>query len=144
MLNSAVRIPLIIRVPGTHSPNTTFNGPVELIDLGPTLVELGGGTLRHKQFGRSLVPVLERPGAHHRSDAVVELRRELMLFDHSWKMTINARGDCYLLFDRTKDPEERNNMAAKVECRDVERQLVSRLRLRIEEAQLTDADLGLC
>jgi arylsulfatase len=143
MLDPAVRVPLIIRAPGARAPNTRFNEPVELFDLGPTLVELGGGALCHRQFGRSLVPVLEHPGAHHRNDALVELRREIMLFDPSWKMTVNARGDCYLLFDRAKDPEERQNMAGTTEGRDVERQLIARLRQRIEETQLHDGNSGL-
>jgi choline-sulfatase len=144
MLDAAVRVPLIIRIPSARAPNTRFDGPVELIDLGPTLVELGGGALRHRQFGRSLVPVLETPDAHHRSDAVVELRREIMLFDPSWKMTVNARGDPYLLFDRKKDPEERHNLAGTAECRDVERQLIARLRERIRQTELRDGDSRLC
>ena len=138
MLDSAVRVPLIIRVPEARTRNARFDEPVELIDLGPTLVELGGGKLRHRQFGRSLVPVLERPAGHHRSDAVVELRREIMLFDSSWKMTVNARGVPYLLFDRKHDPEERQNLAGTARFQDVEHQLIARLRRRIGETQLPD------
>jgi len=138
MLDPAVRVPLVIRVPGTRSCGTTINCLVELMDLGPTLVELAGGELRHQQFGRSLVPILEDPSLQHRVEAVVELRREVMLYTMSWKMTANARGDPYLLFNRTEDPEERANLAGTYEGQKIEKEMMARLRRRIDETQVNE------
>jgi len=48
-LNSAVRIPLLVRTPATRNSEvagTVCASPVEWFDVGPTLVELAGGELR--------------------------------------------------------------------------------------------------
>ena len=51
-LNGAVRVPMLLRTSDTvGSPlaGRTCDSPVEWFDLGPTLVELAGGTLAHQQ-----------------------------------------------------------------------------------------------
>jgi choline-sulfatase len=68
-LDGAVRVPMLLRTPASvDSPNAgrVCDSPVEWFDLGPTLVELAGGTLSHQQFARSLLPVLSAPDAEQR------------------------------------------------------------------------------
>ncbi|MDX1683142.1 MAG: sulfatase-like hydrolase/transferase, partial [Phycisphaeraceae bacterium] len=71
-LDGAVRVPLIVRTPATATgpaAGQANDSPVEWIDVGPTLVDLAGGTIQHRQFGQSLAPTLQDPTARHRDDA---------------------------------------------------------------------------
>jgi arylsulfatase len=139
MLDGAVRIPLLIQTPATskdHRKRATIDDPVELMDIGPTIVEISGGQVFARQFGRSLVPVLTDPTRRHRSDAMVEHRHEIMLFSELWKMTLNRKGEPYLLFQRDRDPQERCNLAGKAEYRHVECELHARVRQRLDESRM--------
>ena len=78
-LNGAVRIPLLVRTPDRTNAGSICESPVEWIDIGPTLVELVGGELEHRQFGKSLCPVLTQPEATHRDFAISEIEGEIML-----------------------------------------------------------------
>jgi len=143
MLDSAVRIPMIIRAPGAQFSQGICHQRVEIMDLGPTLAELAGAALPHRQFGRSLVPVLKNPESPHREDTLTELRREAMLLSPSWKVTVNSRGNPYLLFDRRRDPQERQNLAGIAQYREVAHRLIQRLRRRVAEAEMDGAALSL-
>lgn len=64
------RTPLMI-----HDPRVSggvVNAPVELVDILPTLTDIGEMTVRHTHFGRSLVPLLNDPSHSHRTFAVTE------------------------------------------------------------------------
>jgi arylsulfatase A-like enzyme len=65
------RNPLVIAGPGVQ-PGAVSNALVELVDVLPTLCELGDATVQHTHFGRSLVPVLEDATASHRAYACAE------------------------------------------------------------------------
>lgn len=83
-LNGAVRVPLVLRAPDTlknHARAAVSSSPVELFDVGLTLVELAGGTLAHRQNGKSLCPSLINPAQEHRSIAVSQLRGETMVMN---------------------------------------------------------------
>ncbi|RKU19571.1 hypothetical protein C6500_10380 [Candidatus Poribacteria bacterium] len=133
-LNGAVRIPLLVRTPngsGLQTPptGTICESPVEWIDIGPTLVELAGGELAHRQFGKSLCPVLTEPEATHRDFAISEIEGEIMVLNREWKAALNADGEVYLLFDVQNDPNEIQNLAGRSEVADIE----TALRLQILE-----------
>ena len=66
-----LRNPLVIEVPGLTGGGTC-EAMVELVDLVPTLADLGGVTFEHSHFGRSLLPVLADPAAGHRRFAFSE------------------------------------------------------------------------
>ena len=131
-LNGAVRIPLLVRTPETaknaHAASVSET-PVEWIDIGPTLVELAGGELTHRQFGKSLCPVLDDTEATHREFATSEISREIMLLNQEWKIALNSEGLSYLLFNVQNDPDETNNLAGLPEMKELE----TRLRLQILE-----------
>ncbi len=131
-LNGAVRVPLLVRTPATmHSSvaGSVAKTPVEWFDIGPTLVELAGGTLSHVQFARSLCPVLEDPEAAVRDFAVSEYDGEIMYMDQRWKLFISGEGKPYRLFDLEADPNETANLIADPATS----VLQAELRIRIQE-----------
>ncbi|RKU08803.1 hypothetical protein C6501_16085 [Candidatus Poribacteria bacterium] len=131
-LNGAVRIPLLVRTPETLKdavPDRTCESPVEWIDIGPTLVELAGGELKHRQFGKSLCPTLDNTETTHREFAISEISGEMMLLNQKWKIALNTDGKPYLLFDVQNDPDETNNLAGLSEMGELE----TELRLQILE-----------
>ncbi|MCW2798324.1 sulfatase-like hydrolase/transferase [Nocardioides sp.] len=121
-LNPSARVPFLIRAPGMVA-GATSSVPVELMDLGATLLELAGAEPMEGSFARSLVPVLEDPLRGHREAALSELSGEVMLATTEWKMALNKQGEIYLLFDLVNDPHETRNLAALPEVRDVEQDL---------------------
>ena len=129
-LNGAVRVPLLIRTADTAQSDvagSVCDSPIEWFDVGPTLVELAGGELNHRQFAKSACPVLDDPTREHRAEAISEYGGEIMLLDREWKIALNRQAQPYLLFDVQGDPQEVNNLAGLPEMTDVE----DRLRLRI-------------
>ncbi len=62
MYEEAVRVPLMMRVPGTGA-GRRITGPVSQIDVVPTLLDLLGQPCREPLHGKSLRPWLERESA---------------------------------------------------------------------------------
>ena len=139
-LDGSVRVPMLVRTPATarDEAGRVSDTLVENCDLGPTLVELAGGELDHRQFARSLVPVLGDARAAHRDDAISEIRGEFMLMTRDWKMALNREGRAYLLFDRNADPDECRNLAGLPEYRAVENDLRLRTLEHIATSQLSE------
>jgi len=129
MLDGAVRVPLLIRMLGTLvTPlnRRTYDEPVELIDLGPTLVELAGSRISHPKFWT----VWRRFSSTHS----VTIARTLLSAsprDYALKSVVeddpNGSGEPYMLFDRTHDPPERRKLAGEPEHRQIERELSARI-----------------
>ncbi len=137
-LNGAVRIPLLVRTPDGTNAGSVCERPVEWIDIGPTLVELAGGELEHRQFGKSLCPALTQPEATHRDFAISEIEGEIMLLNQEWKIALNADGEVYLLFDVRNDPNEIQNLAGRPEVVDIERVLRLQILERLMQTQLNE------
>ena len=135
-LNGAVRIPLLVRTPDSAHAGSLCNSPVEWIDIGPTLVEMAGSELEHRQFGKSLCPVLTNPEVTHRDFAISEIEGEVMLLNQEWKAVLNANGEAYLLFDMQNDPNETQNLAGKSEVADIETVLRLQILERLVQTQL--------
>ena len=135
-LNGAVRIPLLVRTPDSANAGSICESPVEWIDIGPTLVELAGDELAHRQFGKSLCPVLTQPEATHRDFAISEIESEIMLLNQEWKAALNADGEIYLLFNVQNDPDETQNLAGRPEVADVETALRLQILERLMQTQL--------
>ena len=124
--DGALRVPLVVRVPGGQG-GIVNNSIAENCDVGPTLVELAGGTLDYQQFARSLTGALA--GGDHREDGLSEISGDFLLMNDDWKIALNREGQAYLLFDRRDDPLETRNLAGLAEYQsDVEA-----LRLRVLE-----------
>ncbi len=131
-LDGAARVPLLVSAPAMRregAAGRVCQAPAELIDVGPTLVELAGAEWKWEQHGVSLAPALADPNARQREDALCEFEGEVMLLTDRWKAAINTAGQIYLLIDRLADPAEQRNLAGDPSLRDTE----TALRLRILE-----------
>jgi choline-sulfatase len=111
----AVRVPLIVRLPGGRAA-TRIAEPVSLLDVMPTVLDLVGAPHAECQDGTSLLPLIEqratRPGAvigEYLAEGVsapaVMLRRGPYKF-------VACGADPDQLFDLDADPSELENLAA--------------------------------
>jgi len=101
------RVPLIIAAPGKEPAEAS--ALAELIDLYPTLAELGGLQIPSHCQGESLVPVLDDPKAKVRDAAYCLCRKSHLLrtdrfayIDHG-----NAGAE---LYDMQGDPQQFTNL----------------------------------
>ncbi len=144
-LDGAARIPLLISTPAMREHRTTGSvceAPVELIDVGATLVELAGADWQWEQFGVSLAAALTDPGARPRQDALCEFMGDIMLLNDRWKAAINREGQLYLLIDRQADPDEQCNLAGHEELTATGDQLRLRILERLSQSHRQQAIAG--
>lgn len=137
-LNGAVRVPLLVRTPETMKNDTSnriCESPVEWMDIGPTLVEVAGGELEHRQFGKSLSTVLADTEVNHREYAISQLSREIMLLNREWKIALNRDKMPYLLFNVQDDPDEIKNLAGLPAMKEIETQLRSQILEFLSQTQ---------
>jgi choline-sulfatase len=114
----ALRVPLIVWAPERFAPRRV-TVPVSLVDLAPTLVDLGGGLAEPALDGdgHSLAPLLEGRAATPRP-VLAEYTAEgaeapvLMVREGDLKL-IWSEADPPLLFDLASDPDERRSLAAE-------------------------------
>jgi choline-sulfatase len=133
-LDGALNIPLIIRTPETIAKGGVHTDTlVSLIDVGPTLIELCGGTIDYPQCGKSLCGVLDGTTPKPRDYVLSELSGEVMYMDEDYKALVNTRGEIYMLFDRKNDKEEQYNLAASEEAREIENSLRAKIMKAIAE-----------
>ena len=120
LFEGGIRVPWAMRWPGRIKPATVVDEPVIAIDLLPTFVAVGGGTVRDawKLDGRNLVPLLDgedeskKPRAFfwrkHGSKGIYAIR------DGKWKMIIDKSDKSELpgkaLFDLSADISESKNV----------------------------------
>ena len=133
-LDGALNIPLVIRTPETIGKGgVKTDALVSLIDVGPTLIELCGGSIDYPQCGRSLCGVLDGSCEKPRDYVLSELSGEIMYMDEEWKALVNVHGEIYMLFDRKNDPEEQFNLAASDAARETENMLRAKIMKAIAE-----------
>ena len=122
LFEQSLRVPLIIRVPGTNGVGRTIDHDnVELVDLIPTIAELWGLEAPAKMDGQSLVPALIDPGMPENSN----VRPAVSICDFGWGRGISARvGDVRTtewrwgedgertleVYDLKADPLQQNNL----------------------------------
>jgi arylsulfatase A-like enzyme len=117
LYDEALRVPLLFRVPG--QPGRTVDGRVQLVDLGPTLVDLVGVPVPAAFEGRSLRTALE--GAQLAPAPVYAELLPATSWNHSWRVLID--GDLKLinkisensveLYDLARDPGEQKNLSSQ-------------------------------
>jgi arylsulfatase len=121
-----VHIPLIFSWPGVLPQGERRQALVELTDIAPTLLELGGLMPPERMAGRSLWPLLTGAADHHRNEVRCEYydalsmvnpdrgdwnrTRATMIRTDRHKLVIYHGLDVGELFDLSEDPDEYNNL----------------------------------
>lgn len=128
LFEESLRIPLIVRFPSGRGPvGRRVATPVDLVDLGPTLLDLfgleGRGGSAGRFDGRSLLPVLlGAPGrpAHlsFSEGSFTEGQRPAVALTHGrYKYVLAPLQGGESLFDLEQDPHERDDAKARLPLR---------------------------
>jgi arylsulfatase A-like enzyme len=111
----AMRVPLVVVVPGMTPAGAVCDRPVSLMDLYPTLVELCGLPPRTEIAGTSLVPLLTDPAAPWEHPALTTHGAgNFSVRTERWRYTRYADGS-EELYDHDADPHEWTNLAGRTE-----------------------------
>src|SRR5439155_14748706 len=112
--DSATRIPLIMRVPGTRSVGRRAGGLVEAVDMYPTLDELCGLSRPPQALdGLSFAPLFDDPGRPWKKAAFTRWGRgEASVKTERYNLIANWGLGSVMLFDLLEDPDETTNIAA--------------------------------
>jgi len=123
-----IRVPLVLRIPGLTDPGRRLPGPVELIDLAPTLADLAGTVAPETWQGRSLLgqaagapreenrpAFAERINTRKYDAGILAARgdREAALVDADWKLVDHYEIGEQSLFDRRADPREQRDLSSE-------------------------------
>jgi arylsulfatase A-like enzyme/Flp pilus assembly protein TadD len=116
----ALRVPLVVRVPGAPAAGAQVEHPVSLIDIAPTVLSLVGAEARKEGQGVDLSPWLAGRGAGggartHYAETVTPTRYYgasslLAVVADGWKYIETARPE---LYDLRRDPAEAVNLLAR-------------------------------
>ncbi len=109
-LNPSLRIPLLVKPPGAIQ-KSQCPALVELLDLGPSIVDWAQGTLAYPQMGASIKNLIENREKHLHQVVFSEYKGEIMAWDGTWKLVVNNSREPYLLFNHDQDPNEQVNLA---------------------------------
>ena len=146
-VKEAVRVPVILRLPGSAGANGIVSDAlVSIVDAFPTLLELGGCPPA-PSCGRPLVSLARGETTTHRDAVLAEvdgndgftearIRHRAMVRDRTHKLVVTDRGDALSLYDLESDPVEFQNRAGEAALRDVE----SRLRAELAAWQKKTGD----
>jgi arylsulfatase A-like enzyme len=133
LLHNATRAPLIISVPG-FKKNIRTDGIVELVDIYPTLCELAGIELPEHLEGTSMIPLMRQPKRPWKKAAFTRCRNGATVTTRDYTYTEYDNKE-RMLFDRTKDPDENENVAEYPEYQDTLKELSKLLAAGWENAK---------
>ena len=138
LYEEGVRVPLIFSWPGEIPPDRVSAGPISLVDLAPSILELAGIGPHHALEGQSLAAAIrglsridpERPVHLYRrpyegeqvADGVYAEGEKFALRRGPWKLIEGPAENSLELFDLEGDPLETRNLAC------VEPEVVARMR----------------
>ena len=142
-----IRSPLLVRFPVRFDSGRRVTELVSMIDIAPTLLELGGVDVGSHVQGRSLMPLLTGRNARGRDAVLVEYYSH----DHPmpWILDVDYRAvrtarhklihwvqypDLDELYDLQDDPLEMNNLAGRKETGKLQAELRATLLRMIGES----------
>ena len=128
---SALRVPLIVRLPREGGGRAVREEFVETIDLHATLLEIAGGTTDDRKDSRSLLPLIRECDEGARQDVLSEVHAHYMLRTAGWKLVVGRDGQTLQLFDLERDPLEQRNLCGRPDWGRRELELRSQLLARI-------------
>ncbi len=136
----AVRVPLIMKIPGAKANGGMISAPVGQIDLAPTLLDYLGKKIPDEIQGYSWKPMLEGTGELIEKNVFVEwspqVNGEERDKDHSirtiitpdgWKFNWELYGE-HELYNLKDDPHEAHNLYGRTEFRLVVDELITELK----------------
>jgi len=111
MYEGGLRAPMVARWPGKIAPGTVSNHVCAFQDMMPTFAELAGVSVPKPTDGISIVPTLLGQGQQQQHEFLYwELKTARAVRMGDWK-AVQAKASL-ALFDLSKDPGEKNNLAA--------------------------------
>lgn len=125
----ALRVPMILRLPGDAHAGTLRSELTEMLDIYPTLCELAGVPLpdaAHTLPGRSLVPLLHGDTTDTRKFVFSQIEHAYMIRSEDWKLVVHTE-DISELYHLATDPGEHQNLFGRPEWQAVERDLLLHL-----------------
>ena len=140
----ALRVPLILRVPG--QPPARVDELVELVDLYPSLVDLAGLPPPDHLQGTSFVPLLRHPedagrqAVYSRYFDAEAVKTDRYLFTTWFTETDSAYAQ--MLYDHAEDPRETVNVAPRPEYDEVVRRHRALLQQRRADYATIDPQTG--
>lgn len=124
-LQSAARVPLILRLPPNdtrRTPAEARHSPVLTADICPTLLNLAGLSPEQSAEGISLLPVLQSANAGNGRVVFGETPGSAAVNTEALKYIFYAADGCEQLFDVKNDPDDMNNLIASADRKpDVDR-----------------------
>jgi len=146
MYDIVTRVPLIVWSPGRFEPARRIEALCQLMDIGPTILELAGITPPADMQAQSLLPALQGAAwagrdvvfAEHPPDGIYEGEYMTMVRNHRWKLVHFLNADDGQLFDLETDPGEIHNLWNAPEAAEKKRELLDiLLNWRIESTYQT-------
>jgi arylsulfatase len=147
MYDIVTRVPTIVWAPGRFAGGRSLDGLCQMMDLGPTILELAGLEVPDSMEAMSLLPALagdawsgrEVVFAEHGRDGILrETEFMTMVRSRDWKLVHFLDDDQGQLFDLVDDPEEQHNLWADPAAAQRRRVLLDLLReWRIRSAYRT-------
>jgi arylsulfatase A-like enzyme len=117
MYEGLLHIPLVVKLPGAGRPKGALANPVQLVDILPTVLQTIGAPLPAGVQGSPLQQVARNSLAEEDINpefvsfyGEVYNRALRVIYEGSYKLISTSRGE-RLLFDLTKDPGERIDLA---------------------------------
>lgn len=108
-----IHVPLLIRYPARIPAGLEVAGPVQLIDVLPTLLDLTGLKASKQLQGASLLPLIQQPDANAQRLAFTELADEafVSMLTRDWKVIRNNANGELQLYHVSNDEAEQKNLA---------------------------------
>lgn len=128
---SALRVPLIVRMPAKMNCGKTIDSFVETIDIHATILELACCEPWEHQDSISVLPIMKGEVDKIRNNVLSEVHAHYMLRTEQWKIVIGKNGQTLQLFDLKKDPLEQVNVCGHPDYRNQEMNMRSLLLTRI-------------
>ncbi len=117
-LDGAARVPLVVKPAEAMSDtvrSAKSNALIELMDVGPTLVDLAKLAGAPSFGGRSFAKQMFEPAAEHREIIFGQYENDRMFLSKDWKLVLNENERPSLLFNRQDDPDEQRNLCTEVD-----------------------------
>jgi arylsulfatase A-like enzyme len=143
MYEGLLHVPMVVKMPGADHPRGEVSGPVQLVDLLPTVCAAVGAPVPDGVQGETL------PHVDHEIVAEEQINPEFVahygevydramrvVYDRSWKLIATSKGE-RLLFDLDRDPGEAENLASREpdRAKELERRLEAAMSVMVSDAR---------